>query len=175
MENGSGNFKLLDGYDLPVYGLDNGLFYALHVPSIACLVTSFVCAVTAITVTFRRHWDRAFFSWRKCDRFIVYLAICDGTFNFPHAADHLHVTISRDHVHPRLLCELYGFMTAVFATAQNILVGLIAVDIFALMYFHKKLKFGRYDWILLLITFGTPAVGGIVTWVLGTLGPNAVM
>ena len=30
-------FVLSDCYDLPVYGLDNGLFYALHVPVIVSI------------------------------------------------------------------------------------------------------------------------------------------
>ena len=66
-------------------------------------------------------------------------------------------------------------MTAVFATSQNILVGIIAINIFAMMYFQKKIGFGRYDWILFLVVYGLPAFGGMAAWVFGVLGPNGIM
>ena len=175
MDNASQSFTPNDGYDLPVHGLDNGLFYFLHVPAVVCITISFLCATTTLILSIRRHHGLPFFQWTKCDRFIVYLAICDGCFNLPHGADHLHVVISRNHVYPETLCHFYGFMTAVFATSQNILVGIIAFNIFAMMYFQKKLNFGSYDCILLLVTYGFPAAGGIVAWCFEVLGPNGIM
>ena len=64
---------------------------------------------------------------------------------------------------------------AVFASSQNILVGIIAINIFAMMYFHKKLYFGKIDWILLAIVYGVPIAGGIAAWYLDYLGSNGVV
>ena len=176
MDNASHHMTARDGYDLPLHNIDNGLlFYALHVPAVVCISISFICVIITLVLCLRRHQGRPFFQWTKCDRLIVYLAICDGCFNLPHGADHLHVTISRNHPYPEALCHFYAFTTAVFATSQNILVGIIAVNIFAMMYFQKKIGFGRYDWILLLVTYGLPAAGGVAAWGLGVLGPNGIM
>ena len=175
MNNLSGNVVLRNGHDLPVYGLNTPLFYGLHIPSIICLTLSLTCAITALVVSFRRHNDTPFFGWAACDRFIVYLAICDGALNLPHCADHIQVVITKDHIYPEELCQFFGFMVAVFASSQNILVGIIAINIFAMMYFHKKLYFGKIDWILLAIVFCVPIAGGIAAWYLDYLGPNGVV
>ena len=175
MSNLSENVAPQNGYDLPVYGLHTSLFYGLHIPSIICLTVSFMCAITALVVSFRRHRNHSFFNWTPCDRFIVFLAICDGALNLPHCADHLQVAITKEHIYPAELCKFYGFMVAVFASAQNILVGIIAINIFAMMYFHKKLYFGKFDWILLAVVYGIPIAGGITAWYSGYLGPNDVM
>ena len=167
---------LRDGYDLPVYGIDNGLFYALHIPAVACICLSFLCASSAIVLAFRRHRGvRSFFSWTKCDRFVVYLAICDGLFNLAHGSDHTHVLITKNHVHPRELCQFYGFVTNTFVSAQNLLVAIIAVHVFLLMFFQMKPKFGRYDWLLLLFIFGVPLCISSVVWYLGKFGPNGML
>ena len=176
MENTTlGSFVPHDGFDIPLYGLDNGLFYALHIPAVVCVSVSLICAAVAIIISFRRHGDQAFFAWSKCDRFVVYLAICDGLFNLAHGSDHLHVIITKKHVYPKELCHLYGFMTSIFVTAQNLLVAAIAVNIFVMMYFQKKPKFGRYDWIFITITFGVPVAAATIAWCLGKLGPNGML
>lgn len=175
MKNASESAAFRDGYDLAIYGFDNGLFYALHIPAIICSAASLICATIAMVIAFRRHRYRSFFKWTSCDRFIVYLALCDGCLNIPHGADHVQVVATRNHIYPRLLCEFYGFSASVFSASQNILVGLIAMNIFSTMYFHMKLKFGRFDWILLSVTYGIPFGGGIAAWFLGYLGPNGVM
>ncbi|XP_052796549.1 uncharacterized protein LOC128228987 [Mya arenaria] len=162
-----------NGYDLPVYGTQNDTFYGIHIPALICIVTSFTCAIIAIVLSFRSKSHRTFFTgWLKSERFIVYLAVCDGLFNTAHFTDHLHIVIVRDHVYPRQLCEFYGFTLVEFITAQNLLVNVIAVNAFMLMYFDKNIYFGRYDWRLLTWTFGTPFVGATIAEALGQLGPN---
>ena len=164
-----------NGYDLPVYGLDNGLFYVIHIPAIACILTSLCCVVTAITVSFRRGSRRSFFSWTKCDRFVVYLAICDGLFNVVHMCDHLQMTFTKNHVYPKELCQFNAFFQIEFITAQNLMVNIVATNIFMLMYFNKQLKFGRCDWKLLVWTFGVPLMAAVVSTALGLLGPTGAL
>lgn len=164
------------GYDLPVYGLDNGSFYYIHIPALFCISSSFICAVIAITLSFTRQSYRTFFTrWSKSERFIVYLAVCDGLFNVSHFADHMHIVIVKNHVYPKELCEFYGFNIALFITAQNLMVNIVALNAFMLMYFDKNLNFGRRDWILLLWTFGVPFIGATIVGILGQLGPNGTL
>lgn len=94
-----------DGYDLEVYGLANGRFYSIHIPAICCILTSLGCVLTVLVLSFRRQSYRTFFQWAKSERFVVYLAICDGLFNAAHIMDHLHMLITKNHVYPKELCE----------------------------------------------------------------------
>lgn len=165
--------ELKSGYDLPVYGLKNNTFYGIHIPAIICIVSSFTCAIIAITLSFKRQNYKGFFTkWTRSDRFIVYLALCDGLFNVAHFTDHMHIVIVRDHVYPKELCEFYGFTLALFITAQNLCVNIVAINAFVLMYFSKHLNFGRFDWKLLTWTFAVPFVGAAIAGISGQLGPN---
>lgn len=166
---------LRSGYDLPVYGLDNGQFYYIHIPAMACIALSFFSAVAILIASFRMQSYRTFFSWTKSERFVVYLAICDGLFNIAHTVDHAHIAITRNHVYPRELCEFYGFMLAEFITAQNLMVNVVATNAFVLIFFRKSFEFGKYDWKLLLWTFGTPFLGATIAAIAGQLGPNGTL
>ena len=167
---------LRDGYDLPVFGLDNGEFYVLHISAIVCICLSLTCATSSIVLVFRRHRQaQSFFSWRNYDRFVVYLALCDGLFNLAHVSDHTHVLITKNHVFPKELCQFYGLVNFTFITAQNLLVAIISVHVFVLMFFKKKPNFGRCDWRLLSFIFGVPVCISGVLWYLGKFGPNGML
>ncbi|XP_052796893.1 uncharacterized protein LOC128229193 [Mya arenaria] len=171
--NASAEKVPLNGYDIPVYGINNGTFLAIHIPAILCIVTSFTCAVAAVVLSFKHRNYHSFFSlWSKSERFVVYLAMCDGLFNVAHFTDHLHIVIVRNHVYPKELCEFYGFNLALFITAQNLMVNVVAVNAFMLMYFDRSINFGRYDWRLLAWTFGAPFLGATIAGILGQLGTN---
>lgn len=176
MANNTSHSEILkrkDGYDIPLYGIDNGTFYSIHIPAIICIVSSFTCATIAIVVSFRRKGCKTFFkSWTKSERFVVYLAICDGLFNLAHFTDHSHILIAKAMVRPKALCEFYGFNLSVFITAQYLMVNIVAINAFMLIYFDKNVKFGRYDWRLLLWIFGAPFVGTLIAGCAGQLGPN---
>lgn len=160
------------GYDLPVYGLANGQFLYIHIPALLCISTSFICVVIVIFLSFRHKGHKTFFRWTRSERFVVYLALCDGGFNVSHFTDHLHIVIVRGHVYPKELCEFYGFNLAVFVTAQNLMVNVVAINAFILIYFNKQIPFGKKDYRLLLWTFGTPFVTAALAGILGQLGPN---
>ncbi|XP_021344365.1 uncharacterized protein LOC110444301, partial [Mizuhopecten yessoensis] len=55
---------------------------------------------------------------------------------------------------------------------QNLMVNIVAINAFVLIFYRKKLYFGRYDWKILLWTFGTPFVGATIAGIAGQLGPN---
>ena len=173
--NDSKETELRDGWDLEVYGLKNGQFYYIHVPAICCILTSLCCVIIVLILSFRRQSYRTFFAWTKSERFVVYLAICDGLFNIAHSADHLHMIITKDHVYPKGLCGFYGFTLAEFITAQNLLVNIVAVNAFILIYFQKHLAFGRWDWKLLTWTFAVPFIGAISAAIAGQFGTSGAL
>ncbi|XP_037078786.1 uncharacterized protein LOC119099812 [Pollicipes pollicipes] len=159
------------GYDLPVYGLDNGQFYVIHVAALICILSSFCCALTTLICSFRSH-KRRFFLWSQSDRIVVYLAFCDLLFNVSHSMDHLHYALQRGHVTPPALCAFYGFMLSEFISAQNLLVHITAINACLLVYRRHALNFGTCDWRLLSYTFGTPFVFGTVVAAAGGFGPT---
>ncbi|CAG2189899.1 unnamed protein product [Mytilus edulis] len=164
--------ELKDGYDLPVYGLANGTFYGIHVPALICICLSLICVISVISYSFYHQHISTFFHWTICERFAVYMAICDGLFNISHFSDHLHIVLTKELPTPKYLCAFYGFLLAEFVTAQNLLVSIVAINVFVLVYFRKKLDFGCKDYRLLVFIFGAPALGLTVAAGLGQLGPN---
>jgi hypothetical protein len=170
----SSNYSGLDWrYDIPVVGLGTSYFYILHSVALACILCSLVSAVSVIVASFRTKSTRTFFkSWSKCERFVVYLALCDGLFNVAHFMDHFHMAIKQDHVRPLELCEFYGFIIIMFISAQMLLVSIIAINAFALMRFSKNIDLGKYDWKLLLLTFGFPFLQCLGVTCAGEMGPT---
>ncbi|XP_062614328.1 uncharacterized protein LOC134276060 [Saccostrea cucullata] len=159
-------------YDIPVYGLDNGDFYSIHIPAITCISLSFISVLAVIVASFKTKSIKTFFSWTKSERLVVYLALCDGLLNISHALDHTQMIVTKNHVYPKELCTFYAFMLIEFVTAQNLMVSAVAFNVFVLIYFSKDLDFGKYDWHLLLYTFGIPCVGGTLAAIFDKLGPN---
>ena len=164
-----------DGYDLPVYGLKEGQFLAIHVPALVCITLSLIAVVSVFVFTFKRKNIKTFFTWSKSERFVIYLAICDGSFNVCHLVDHLHILITKDHIQPSHLCSFYGFMLAEFILAQNLMVNVVSINAFLLVFFRKNMNFGKYDYRLLLWTFGLPFLAAIIALSFGTMGPNGTL
>ncbi|XP_069118062.1 uncharacterized protein [Argopecten irradians] len=161
-----------NGYDLPVFGLDNGAFYELHILAITCIFLSLSSALFIIVASFKQHGLRTFFSWSKSERLVVYLATCDACFNICHSLDHLHILLTKDHVWPASLCNFYGVNLVEFVFAQTLMVNVVAINVFVLIYFGKNIDFGKRDWRLLLWTFGTPFLIAMILLSTGQLGPT---
>ncbi|XP_065944530.1 uncharacterized protein [Magallana gigas] len=162
---------LQDGYDLPVYGLDTGWFLYIHVPALCCIFVSLFCASAVLIASFRSQ-SRSFFSWMRSERFVVYLSMCDALFNLTHSMDHLQMVITKDHVYPVELCEFYSFFLEVFSSAQFLMTNVAAFNAFGLIFLKKQFELGKYDWKLLLFTFGVPFVLSICALNLGYYGPT---
>ncbi|CAG2253631.1 unnamed protein product [Mytilus edulis] len=160
-----------DGYDLPIYGLDNNRFISLHLTALSCISISLAFSVIVITFSFRSS-NRRFFGRTKSERFVVYMALCDGLFNLAHSLDHLHILITKDHVRPRGLCVFYAFVIGEFISAQMFMVNIVSINAFSMIYMKKDMSFGKYDWRLLSFTFGTPFIVYLAAAILGKLGPT---
>jgi len=175
VDGGNDNRQPKNGYDLPLLGLIDGSFYHIHITALVCITTSFVCAVTVIILAFR-HWGHQpfFLKWSKGQRFVVYMAICDGLFNITHFCDHLQISLTRSMVHPKELCVFYAVFLITFSSAQMLMVNVMAVNAFMLLYYDRNLHYGTYDWKLLLWTFGIPFVSALTAAIVDQLGPNGV-
>ncbi|XP_052225132.1 uncharacterized protein LOC127840756 [Dreissena polymorpha] len=161
------------GYDFPVFGMEDGTFVYLHSLAIGCLITSFICAIITLVLSFRNNNSLTFFSkWSRSERYVVYMAICDGVFNFWHTIEHVHGLAVFGHVRPKELCAFYGFMVTVFIGSQNLLVNVIAISVFFIIYFDKNINFGQRDWKLLLYCFGVPFVGAVAAAAGDQFGPR---
>lgn len=164
-----------DGYSLPVYGLSDGTFYHIHIPALTCIVLSFLSAISIMIYSFYHQHIRTFFSWSKSERFVIYMALCDALFNMAHFSDHLHIVLTKHFPLPKSLCAFYGFMLAEFISAQNLMVNIVAINVFMLVYYRRKLYFGRWDHRLLIYIFGLPCLGAAIAGAFGALGPNGTL
>ncbi|XP_037082309.1 uncharacterized protein LOC119102964 [Pollicipes pollicipes] len=163
------------GYDLPVYGLAEGLLYSIHVPALFCIALSLVCVVCTIAWSVHCNWTVGrvrFFHWTQGERNIVYLAVCDGGFNLVHLFDHAQYLWYADHVRPAWLCSLYSFVISEFIAAQHLLVNLIAVSACVTIHRERTVRFGRCDWKLLAYTFGGSLVLDVLCLAVGAYGPT---
>ena len=179
-----------DGYDLPLYGVEDGRFVIVHASALVCISLSLCCVMVVLSlcrnelkrkkfssVAQQRNNSkpRSFYSWTKGERFIIYLCVCDGLFNVFHFIDHTYILATRGHVEPPGLCQFYAFVIVMFISAQVLMVNLIAVNAFLLIYFQKNIDLGKYDYKLLTWTFGVPFLTCVVCLSLGVFGPNGIM
>ncbi|WAR16442.1 hypothetical protein MAR_031036, partial [Mya arenaria] len=149
-----------DGYDIPLYGLDNGMFYYVHVTSIVCLTVSLICALSTITSSFWSHLAGEFYTgWTKGERLAVYLSICDFFLNISLLMNHLPILITKTHTSPKELCSFFGFIMTEFMLAQILMVNVVAINIFTTMFFGTNYSFGKFDSGILLWSFGVPFIG----------------
>lgn len=167
------NKTLLNGYDLQVKGLDNGFFYPIHISALIAISASFICAMVVLVISVQKSWS--FFNRAKNERFVVYLAICDGLFNFFHSMDHLQYLVTMSHPRPLALCSFYSYMMFTFVMSQMICVNAIAVNAFSLMYFGKNLNFGKFDYRILIFMFGVPVSILTKSVSIGKLGQNGYL
>lgn len=158
--------------DIPVIGLRNGRFYPYHVTAIACISASLLCVGAILYVSVRSRRYKPFYRWGISERFVVYIALCDGLFNVTHVLDHAHMVLTKSHVHPKSLCVVYAFLIVVFTTAQGLLVLAIALNSFSVVILGKSMNFGAYDWRLAAFVFGIPVIESSLAGSLNQLGPN---
>lgn len=161
--------------EIPVRGLNSERFYPYHITAIICIGASLVGVVAILYISFKSRLYRSFFQWTISDRFVVYIAACDGLFNLSHLLDHVQMVVTRSHVHPPNLCVVYAYLVVVFTTAQGLLVSVIALNSFCVVHFGKSGKFGSYDWKLHIFIFGIPTMEASLAVLLNKLGPTGLL
>ena len=109
--------------------------------------------------------------WNIGERFVVYLAIDDLMYGLVHLLDHGWMLAVQDNP-PEIACELVGFVFQIFMVGQWLVIFFSAICACSLVVCNKKLRLGRWDWRLLVITFGCPALLSAIKVPLGILGPS---
>ncbi|KAJ3103372.1 hypothetical protein HDU97_010210 [Phlyctochytrium planicorne] len=70
------------------------------------------------------------------------------------------------------VCVALGAILALFLLAQVMIVNIMAVSMFLTVYHNWALSYGKYDWVLFVLTFGVPAGYTIVGLSVGAFGPD---
>ncbi|WAR16845.1 hypothetical protein MAR_031439 [Mya arenaria] len=167
---------LNDGYDVPLVGLDNGMFYFIQIPAVVCLVMSFICALSTIISSFWSHPAGEFYArWTRGERLVVYMSICDLLSSISLLVNHLQVLITKMHARPKGLCAFFGVITTEFMLAQILMVNVVAINIFAMMFFNTKISFGKFDSGILVWSFGVPFIGALIAALLEQFGPMVLV
>ena len=71
-----------------------------------------------------------------------------------------------------IMCAVIGFMLQEFQMCQNLILLFTVVNAFMLVMKNKEIPTGAYDWRLLVISSGAPALFGSILEALGLLGPG---
>ncbi|XP_062600697.1 uncharacterized protein LOC134262335 [Saccostrea cucullata] len=157
-------------YNVTLLGLDDGTFYPLHVSAIVCMSCSLLASIVVTALSFKTH-KKGFYLWPRSERFVVYLALCEASFNFIHMFDHVTMITERDHVHPLELCQFYAFLMVLLVTTKNLVLVIIAINGFLLIRFQRQMEFGTRDWRLFAVTLGIPSFYCSVALSFQQLGP----
>ena len=139
---------------IPVYGLPGPVFDLVHITALVSLTISILCSAGVIVYFLK---GEASFSRRNIgERLVLYLAVCDMGFSVSHTMDHAYMLAVRNHP-PDVPCIIFAFCVAEFIFAQALVIGFTAISVVLLVVREVRLSLGRYDWRLLLISFGLPA------------------
>ncbi|XP_052762003.1 uncharacterized protein LOC128204641 [Mya arenaria] len=79
------------------------------------------------------------------------------------------------HARPKELCTFFGLITTEFMLGQILMVNVVAINIFALMFFNTKISFGKFDRGILLWSFGVPFIGALIAALLEQFGPMGII
>ncbi|WAR16443.1 hypothetical protein MAR_031037 [Mya arenaria] len=158
---------------MPLYGLDNGLFYYFHVTSIVCLTLSIILS-TRIS-SFRSHPDaNSFTGWTKGERIAVYLSLCDLLLNISILMNHLHILIPKTLFRPKELCSfvlVHHDRIRAFSDSDG---QRCSINVFTTMFFSTNYTFGKFDSGILLWSFGVPFIGALIAAILDKFGPVGI-
>ncbi|KAK2160587.1 hypothetical protein LSH36_130g05004, partial [Paralvinella palmiformis] len=75
---------------------------------------------------------------------------------------------------PDVTCAVFGFLFNQFDLTQSVIVMFTDFNAFSMIVLNKILARGKYDWKLLLYSFGLPGVTGILGMIAGYFGPTSM-
>lgn len=96
------------------------------------------------------------------------MAIFDFGYCTIHLTDHIYMLIIEYHP-PDIFCAAIGFLINEFVVGQSLVVLFTAINAFYMVVKEKKIKLGKYDWKLHMVSFGIPlllsiSIAGINHW-----------
>ena len=105
------------------------------------------------------------------ERLVAYLAVSDLLFGTEHMSSHVVNMVYRGRP-PNLICVSSAFLLQIFVWTQAVVVVICALSAFLLVAKGIRIKFGKYDYRFLLITFTIPVSLAVVFAVMQYLGPS---
>ncbi|KAJ3107565.1 hypothetical protein HDU97_003870 [Phlyctochytrium planicorne] len=106
------------------------------------------------------------------ERFPLYVAIIDFIWTISHAIDHVMMLANKGESPAPAVCKSLGAILAFFLMAQVMLLNIIAVSMFLTVYRGWALSYGKFDWILVVLTFGLPVVYICIGFAVDAFGPD---
>ncbi|WAR16847.1 hypothetical protein MAR_031441, partial [Mya arenaria] len=68
--------------------------------------------------------------------------------------------------------RIFGVCIATeFVVAQNLMVNVVAINVFMTMFFNINISYGKFDSGILLWSFGVPFIGAVIAAMLKQFGP----
>ncbi|KAJ3107564.1 hypothetical protein HDU97_003869 [Phlyctochytrium planicorne] len=141
--------------------------YALHGAAMVVIVASIFGSGMVIFSTIRRSKYSTI-----GERFPLYVAIIDFMWSVSHSIDHAMMLVNKGESPPPLVCKSLGAVLALFLMAQVMLLNIIAVSMFLTVYRGWALSYGKFDWILMVLTFGVPIAYTCVGLAVDAFGPD---
>ena len=154
--------------DVSVYGWPGYQFYLIHIGALVSL-TSSISVSSCLLVMLIKKSLKDFWHSPIGERMVVYLSFCDLAFSVSHTFDHVYMLVVVGHP-PDLPCAIMGFFLNHFILAQTLMVSIMAMNALFLVVLEKRLDFGKYDYRLLAVAMGSPALLGILGAASGHLG-----
>lgn len=163
-----------DNHYHPITGLHiDHMWYTVHITAVFSLGVSLIASTSVVCYLFLTNPEKRFFKWRLSERLVIYIAFSDLFYSLEHIIDHGYL-LAKWEFPEDIFCAILGFFLQEFATSQSLIVFFTALNAFALIVKERNLPMGKYDCILLIISFGTPVVCGAIVGALGLLGPSEV-
>ncbi|KAJ3321649.1 hypothetical protein HDU76_014054 [Blyttiomyces sp. JEL0837] len=104
------------------------------------------------------------------ERFPLYLAGLDLLWSLSHTIDHVWMIAAQGANPPDAACSALGAILALFLMAEIMLVNLLALSMFFTVYMNWGLSYGKYDYMLIILTFGVPITFAVLGLSLNAFG-----
>ena len=147
------------------------LWYTIHAVAIVSLTVSIISSVIVIVWQQKASSAKEFFKRKLGERLVVYLAVTDLFYSISHFLDHL-VNILGHGVPSHTPCVIFASVTMECIFAQSAIVLFTAISLCLLVSCNRKIKYGPYDVILLLVSYGPPLILVVFSLVKGYIGNN---
>lgn len=149
--------------------LDGTDFYIIHITALTAILLSAIgsCWILINALLTARKNPGTFADIGS--RLPIYLSILDLCFAAWHSSDHLYLVI---HQQVPSACIAMGILLQLFMGSQMTMIGWIAVTTYLRVCREFDIKYGAYDWRLVVLVFGLAAIPVIVAGSIGAFGPD---
>ena len=136
---------------------------------------SLTICTTIIILLIKNRYGRNFFTWPIVERFTMYSVSTDALFYIAQSLNIVNMEFGKyDGKRGDFLCSFLGIFILEFGGCQLELGIILAVYVFVLVTHNRHMSLGKYDYALLVTTFGIPLVSLIVAESFNQIQPNVL-